>query len=232
MRPSTSRSSRYLDSTTTCSSSRGRRSWPTPTASSYSGHNYYLYLDPKTNKLRFLPWDLDRAFANFPILGSNSQQMNLSLTRSYAGPHRLTERRVGRTGVAEQVPRVAQGVVELNSVRQGARLLKQLGARRKRRSRSRSTGTRRPRPRAREAAAPANFMFGIKPPAMKSFVEKRTASVAARMAGTSKGLRPDRRVLRRPAAESWAYSWAPADDGGNGQGRGREGVAGRSGSRE
>ena len=29
------------------------------------GHNYYLYLHPKTNKLHFIPWDLDRAFANF-----------------------------------------------------------------------------------------------------------------------------------------------------------------------
>src|SRR5262249_48347840 len=56
------------------------------------GHNYYLYLHPKTNKFYFLPWDLDRAFANLPNLGSYNQQMNLSLTHPYAGTHRLTER--------------------------------------------------------------------------------------------------------------------------------------------
>ena len=33
------------------------------------GHNYYLYLHPTTNKLHFIPWDLDRAFANFGSCG-------------------------------------------------------------------------------------------------------------------------------------------------------------------
>ena len=66
------------------------------------GHNYYLYLHPKTNRLHFIPWDLDRAFANLPILGSNSRQMNLSLTHPYAGTHRLTERLLAVPGIGER----------------------------------------------------------------------------------------------------------------------------------
>ena len=53
------------------------------------GHNYYLYLHPKTGRLHFIPWDLDRAFANFPILGSN---------RPADGPEPHPPVRAARTG--------------------------------------------------------------------------------------------------------------------------------------
>src|SRR2546430_446655 len=33
------------------------------------GSNYYLYLDPKTNKLVFLPGDLELAMGNFAFMG-------------------------------------------------------------------------------------------------------------------------------------------------------------------
>ena len=44
------------------------------------GHNYCLYLHPDTNKFHFIPWDLDRTFANFPIFGTPEQLMDLSIT--------------------------------------------------------------------------------------------------------------------------------------------------------
>lgn len=31
-----------------------------------NGQNFYTYLDPKTNKLVFIPWDLDHTFGQFP----------------------------------------------------------------------------------------------------------------------------------------------------------------------
>ncbi|WP_395140584.1 CotH kinase family protein, partial [Armatimonas sp.] len=31
------------------------------------GHNFYLWLNPKTNKFVYLPWDLNMAFGGFPI---------------------------------------------------------------------------------------------------------------------------------------------------------------------
>ena len=33
------------------------------------GHNYYLYLDPKTNKFVFIPGDLEFSLANFLLMG-------------------------------------------------------------------------------------------------------------------------------------------------------------------
>lgn len=150
------------------------------------GHNFYLYLDPKTNKLHFLPWDLDRAFANFPILGSNSQQMNLSLAHPYAGPHRLTERLLAVPEVGERYQKLLKELAGTAFAKE--RLLKQLAAA--------EAAVKEPLERDAKAAAErkevAGGMFGMfgKPPAMKTFVERRTASVAAQVSGTSKGYIP------------------------------------------
>ncbi|HEX4588919.1 MAG TPA: CotH kinase family protein, partial [Gemmataceae bacterium] len=150
------------------------------------GHNYYVYLNPKTNKLHFIPWDLDRAFANFPILGSNSQQMNLSLVHPYAGTHRLTERLLAVPGVGEQYQKLVRELAA--TCFDKARLLQRLEAA--------EAATKELVERDAKAAAARKDggsafgpMFG-KPPALKEFIEKRTASVAAQVAGTSKGYVP------------------------------------------
>ena len=39
------------------------------------GHNYYLHLDPRSNRFRFLPWDLNHAFGKFPMTGTPADQM-------------------------------------------------------------------------------------------------------------------------------------------------------------
>ena len=36
------------------------------------GQNFYVYLDPKTHKFQFMPWDLDHSFGQFGMKGSNS----------------------------------------------------------------------------------------------------------------------------------------------------------------
>src|SRR5262249_41537636 len=87
------------------------------------GHNYYVYLHPTTGRFHFIPWDLDRAFANFPILGSNNQQMNLSFTHPYGGTHRLTDRLLASPAVGEKYQRL---LAELkNTCFEKERLLKE-----------------------------------------------------------------------------------------------------------
>ena len=49
------------------------------------GHNYHLYLDPKTNKFVFLPGDLEFSLANFLLMGTADQLMDLSLMHPYPG---------------------------------------------------------------------------------------------------------------------------------------------------
>ncbi len=55
-----------------------------------SGQNYYLYLDPKTQKFQFLPWDLDRAFGQYGIFTGDAQRMNI--LEPWLGPNRFLER--------------------------------------------------------------------------------------------------------------------------------------------
>lgn len=151
------------------------------------GHNYCLYLHPETNRLHFIPWDLDRAFANFPILGSNKQQMDLSFLHPYPGAHRLTERVLKVPGVREKYQSLLKelAVVCFNK----ARLLKGVEtadtAVKDHLAKDLKSAI------ARQEAGPGATggppaMFG-KPPALKTFVERRTESLAAQIAGTSKG---------------------------------------------
>ncbi|HYH64802.1 MAG TPA: CotH kinase family protein [Urbifossiella sp.] len=151
----------------------------------FFGHNYCLYLHPKTHRLHVIPWDLDRAFANFPILGSNSQQMNLSLTHPYSGAHRLTDRLLAIPEVSAQYQKLLKELA--GTAFSKDRLLKQLA--------EAEAAVKEPLERDQKAAAArkeplgAAMMFGT-PPTLKKFIEKRTASVVAQVAGTSKGFVP------------------------------------------
>ncbi|MCY2952486.1 MAG: CotH kinase family protein [Planctomycetota bacterium] len=57
-----------------------------------TGQNYYLYLDPQTNKFQFLPWDLDHSFGQFYVMGSQEQRENLSIHQPWQGNNRFLER--------------------------------------------------------------------------------------------------------------------------------------------
>lgn len=41
-----------------------------------NGQNFYAYLDPKTQRLSFIPWDLDHAFGQFPQMLNQKQREN------------------------------------------------------------------------------------------------------------------------------------------------------------
>lgn len=54
------------------------------------GQNDYLYLDPRTNKFQFLPWDLDHAFGE--IFGEQDRLARLSIQTPWVGPNRFLRR--------------------------------------------------------------------------------------------------------------------------------------------
>ncbi len=56
------------------------------------GQNYYVYLHPKTGKFHFIPWDLDHAFGQFSLLGTQELRENLSIHKPWQGEIRLLER--------------------------------------------------------------------------------------------------------------------------------------------
>jgi len=56
------------------------------------GQNFYLYLDPKTQKFSFVPWDQDHSFGQFPYIGTQRQRENLSIQEPWVGHRRFLER--------------------------------------------------------------------------------------------------------------------------------------------
>ncbi len=150
------------------------------------GHNYYMYLHPPTGQFHFIPWDLDRALGNFPflVLGTNSEQMDLSLTHPYAGEHRLTERLLAMPEVSAKYQAL---LAELAATCfDKARILAELAALQATvedlRTREKAAAVARQEGKPRNpSGAPAN---------LEKFFERRTASVAAQLAGTSQGFVP------------------------------------------
>ena len=56
------------------------------------GYNYSLFLDPRTNRFVFIPGDQELSFANFLMMGSADQLMDMSLAHPYGGENRLADR--------------------------------------------------------------------------------------------------------------------------------------------
>jgi len=58
------------------------------------GQNFYMYLDPRSTKFGFIPWDLDAAWGNFWI-ASRAEQERASIWHPWIGKNRLLERLMG-----------------------------------------------------------------------------------------------------------------------------------------
>lgn len=150
------------------------------------GHNYYLYLHPTTKKFHFIPWDVDRALANFPIFGSADQQMDLSIVHPYSGSHKLTERLLAIPAMNEKyqalLRELAGGVFSKENLLNEISVLNE--ATRKLLARDTQAAA------ARKETSGGGFgppMMNMKPPGLVTFVEKRTASIEAQLQGRSKG---------------------------------------------
>jgi spore coat protein CotH len=58
----------------------------------YNGQNFYLWLDPRSNRFVFLPWDLDQAWGEFQPISSLEDRAHASIMHPWVGEHRLLER--------------------------------------------------------------------------------------------------------------------------------------------
>ncbi len=56
-----------------------------------SGKNFYMSLDPRSNKFGFIPWDLDAAWGEYWI-ASKAEQAQASIWHPWAGENRFIER--------------------------------------------------------------------------------------------------------------------------------------------
>ncbi len=153
------------------------------------GHNFYMYLDPRSGKVNFLPWDLDLSFAGFPMMGSPDDLMNLSLKHPHAGNNKLIDRVLGVPEFSRRYDALLAELVAGPFAKE--RLLGQIAAL--------ESATAEPRAREQAAVDARNegrrsgpfggAGFG-RTPALTAFVEKRSELVAAQLAGTSPGYTP------------------------------------------
>jgi hypothetical protein len=148
------------------------------------GHNYYLYLHPKTKKLHMLPWDMDRAFANFGIFGTAEQQMDLSLVHPYNGPNRLADRLMAMPDVREKYQKVLKELAAGCFAKEN--LLKEIATAEAAVKELVKADAKAAAARLETGAPAGGYMFG-RPPDLRAFAERRSASVAAQLAGKSKG---------------------------------------------
>ncbi|HEV3023172.1 MAG TPA: PVC-type heme-binding CxxCH protein [Pirellulales bacterium] len=153
------------------------------------GHNYGLYLDSRTGKFSFLPGDLEFSLANFLPMGSPEQLMDLSLIKPYPGENKLPDRLLAIAEVKEKYLALVEYLSSAAFASAG--LAERIEAIEK--------ATQAIREKEAKAAAARNEPApgfggpggpGPQPPDLKRFVRQRSASIAAQLAGSSKGFIP------------------------------------------
>jgi hypothetical protein len=159
-----------------------------------TGQNFYMYIDPRSTKLGFIPWDLDCAWGNFWIAGK-SQLQRASIWHPWSGPNRFVERvlataefrAIYRARLEEMLnrlftpERIQRRIDEIAAVLRGP-----VGAESKFRLNKfeQEVGIK------PVNASPGETEFGINQVAYpyKKFVEVRARSVRQQLDGKSKGL--------------------------------------------
>lgn len=156
------------------------------------GHNYYLYLVPDTNQFVFIPWDLDLSLATWPAAGTPEQLVELSIQHPHAGQNKLIDRLFA---IPEHKERYLAIIKELAATSFSKKRLKENLA---------EIEEALQEPLAKEAKAVAarkegrggggfggfgGGQFGQSMPPRR-FIELRTQSVEAQLAGNAKGFEP------------------------------------------
>jgi hypothetical protein len=57
-----------------------------------TGHNYYMYVNPKDGLIYFIPWDLNMSFGGYGWVGTIDELARTDITRAYADHNILIER--------------------------------------------------------------------------------------------------------------------------------------------
>jgi hypothetical protein len=69
------------------------------------GQNFLLYLDPRTERFGFIPWDLDHSWGEFPFIGTLEQRECASVWHPWVGENRFLDRMLAAAPVRERYRR-------------------------------------------------------------------------------------------------------------------------------
>jgi hypothetical protein len=67
-----------------------------------NGQNFLLYLDPRTQRFGFIPWDLDHSWGEFPFIATIEQRERASIWHPWLGENRFLERMLSAASVRER----------------------------------------------------------------------------------------------------------------------------------
>lgn len=157
------------------------------------GHNYYLYLVPKTNQFVFIPWDLDLSLATWPAVGTPEQLVTLSIHHPHAGENKLIDRLFAIKEHKERYHTLLKDMTQtsftkklLSSTLDGIeKALREPLAREAKAVAARKEGG----GGGGGFGAPPGGQFGWSMPPRR-FIDKRLESVTAQLEGKAKGFEP------------------------------------------
>lgn len=156
-----------------------------------TGHNYYLYQNPRDGKFYWMPWDLDLSFGNFGVVAAPAQQMDLSIYRPHVPPNRLIERLLS---IAEFDQKYQQQLRRLAAeVFTEPKLQDRLSSMQMLRRQTRAPGTTQPTTSPADQGAQA----------LRSFVHGRVESIRSQVAGRRDAFAPSQ-SKDLPLAGVWA----------------------------
>ncbi len=150
-------------------------------------YNYAIVLDPKIGRFVFIPGDQELSFANFLMMGSAEQLMDMSIDHPYGGQNRLADRLLAIPSVRDTQKKILKELAATVFVKE--RLLEQITALERT---TKPILERELAARAERGEPPAGFGPPGTPsaPDLRTFVEKRLASIADQLAGKKSGYRP------------------------------------------
>jgi hypothetical protein len=148
--------------------------------------NFYLYLDPKTQRFVFLPWDLDLSLAAWPMGGMPEQQMDLSLMHPHAGQHKLIDRLLALPTVRERYKAILRELA--GDAFAKARLLDNIDI--IERTTKSSLVKEAIAIKARQESVGGLSSIAARAPLPRLFVERRVESIQAQLSGARQGYIP------------------------------------------
>jgi spore coat protein H len=162
------------------------------------GKNYYIYLDPVVNRLKWLPWDLDLSFGGFFFCGRPEERIDLHINQPSSIFDPLIRQVLAVPAFRERYHELMKEFLrdDFNQAKMFARIDELSGIIRPavmaEKSMSEGEFERSIDGRVTATGATAsrkNQRWMLIEPGLKLFVEKRIESVEAQLAGTRQGVR-------------------------------------------
>ena len=160
-----------------------------------TGHNFYIYLNPRNEKVHWIPWDLNLSFGSFSWVGTGKDQATLSIHQPYAMPNRLLE----RVAMMESFDRAYRGHLRefLGSFFTAGKLIAQVDAMEavlaKAEKAAKAAG-KSGSPTTQPGSTPR-----LRAPDLRAFIPARIESVKAQLDGQAEGYIPSFRRIGPPA---------------------------------